>query len=68
MVETDYKINGKSISYTLLDNNYGYIIYLDDEKWITQTTDIFIPYKRDTMNDSVIAHIEQLMMDCQENN
>lgn len=57
MTNTEYKLDGKAISYEV--NETGYFLYLDGVKWIGQNK--FIPYQKDTLEESAIAHIEAII-------
>ena len=57
MIKTDYKIDGKEISYEVTDD--GYDIFLDYKPWISQR-EPFIPYPSLGNEGSCIKQIEQL--------
>lgn len=60
MIETEYSFDGKVISYELIDNSTGYIIYLDNRPWIKQTAD-YIPFEGATMDESALNHIRDII-------
>lgn len=62
MIKTEYKFDGKELSYEILED--GYLIYLDGQKWIKQ--DSYLPYKKETLEESCIAHIEAIVVKEQE--
>ena len=61
--ETDYKFDGKPISYKIEDN--GYAINLDGKPWITQY-EPYIPYKDCTYEESCLKQIEEICKPAEE--
>ena len=57
MIETNYSIDNKQISYEV--TNDGYKIYLDGQLWIHQY-EPYIPDKSKSYEENAIAHIEEL--------
>ena len=60
MKETNYKIDGKAISYLIEPN--GYSIYLDNQLWMTQHDDCSKLFKSDgTYEENCIMQIEDIV-------
>ena len=60
MKETNYKIEGKTISYLIEPN--GYSIYLDNQLWMTQHDDCSKLFKSDgTYEENCIMQIEDIV-------
>ena len=60
MKETNYKIEGKAISYEVSDN--GYSIYLDGVLWITQYDDCGKPIDSNkSYEENCIMQIEDIV-------
>lgn len=59
LINTEYTINGQTISYEILENDSGYIIYRDGDPWIKQETSGYIPFKADTMAESALLDIQR---------
>lgn len=59
IIETNFSVNEEKLSYEITDK--GYIIYLNNQKWIVQEK--YIPHIRDTMEESALAHIEEIVKD-----
>lgn len=57
MIQTDFVLNGKDISYEIKEN--GYDIYLDGVIWITQP-EPYIPYRELGYEGSCLKQIEEL--------
>ena len=57
MIETNYSIDNKQISYEVTDD--GYKIYLDGQLWIHQY-EPYIPDKSKSYEDNAIAQIEEI--------
>ena len=58
MIETNYSIENKQISYEVTDN--GYKIYLDGQQWIHQY-EPYIPNPSISYEENAIAQIEELV-------
>lgn len=58
--DTNYLFNGRKISYEIIDDKEYYIL-LDGNRWIYQNVNEFIPFKKDTLEASCIAHIEDIV-------
>lgn len=60
MKETNYKIDGKAISYLIEPN--GYSIYLDNQLWMTQYDNCSKLFKADgTYEENCIMQIEDMV-------
>lgn len=59
MKSTNYYVQGKQIDYQVTDE--GYMIYLGGKPWISQKKAEYIPYERDTLEESCLAHIEYIV-------
>ena len=60
MKETNYKIEGKTISYLIEPN--GYSIYLDNQLWMEQHDDCSKLFKSDgTYEENCIMQIEDIV-------
>ena len=57
MIETNYSIDNKQISYEVIDD--GYKIYSDGQLWIHQY-EPYIPDKSKSYEENAIAQIEEL--------
>lgn len=58
MKQTDYKFDGKAVSYEILDD--GYKIYIDGTEWIHQYEPL-IPYTDLSYEDGCLKQIEELV-------
>ena len=58
MIETNYLIDNKQVSYEVTDN--GYKIYLDGQQWIHQY-EPYIPNPSISYEENAIAQIEELV-------
>lgn len=57
MIQTEYVIDGKTVSYEIKDN--GYEIYLGSQLWITQY-EPYIPYPDLGYEGSCLKQIQEL--------
>ena len=58
MIEANYVIDNKKVSYELFED--GYMIYLDDQAWIHQY-EPFIPNPKMTYEENAVAQIMELV-------
>lgn len=59
MIDSGKTFDGKQVGYEIVDD--GYIIYLNGNKWITQTGKYSKLYIADgTYEENCLAHIEEL--------
>ena len=57
MIKTEYKIDGKEVSYEILED--GYKIYLGEKPWISQRG-AYIPYPDLSYEEGCLKQIEEI--------